>query len=432
MNQLFDVINVAGVVLEVLIALSYFKTISNKKQIPTYVEVLICLGSIIIQSVVILTVTQQVVVTVVLFLIVLGLSFVYRQSMLKRLAFSAILMVMFLLAEMVIGLILTMILKVSVEQLSGNVLYYMQGALISKLIMFVIIKIVGLFSIKSEVKISGGIYTLLMTLPVATGMVVYVLAEFAYESMATSLLVMSTIAAILLIAANILVFYLFEHHIKLTDSRNKEQLIKQQLEYNVNYYKELAHRQQITNKTMHDLKNQLFALREILKENPKDGTERINDICEDVLASYSLRFTGIEAVDALITSKVQTMEEHGIKFSNSIYISMENTLDVFDLCVLLGNLLDNAIEANQKVEIKDRYISLNIIQQFDFLSISIRNAVNENVKIDKTGIATTKKNKELHGFGLQSVKEIVNKYNGNYTFRQEQNNFETIIMVSML
>ena len=432
MNQLFDVINVAGVVLEVLIALSYFKTISNKKQIPTYVEVLICLGSIIIQSVVILTVTQQVVVTVVLFLIVLGLSFVYRQSMLKRLAFSAILMVMFLLAEMVIGLILTMILKVSVEQLSGNVLYYMQGALISKLIMFVIIKIVGLFSVKSDVKISGGIYTLLMTLPVATGMVVYVLAEFAYESMATSLLAMSTIAAILLIAANILVFYLFEHHIKLTDSRNKEQLIKQQLEYNVNYYKELAHRQQITNKTMHDLKNQLFALREILKENPKDGTERINDICEDVLASYSLRFTGIEAVDALITSKVQTMEEHGIKFSNSIYISMENTLDVFDLCVLLGNLLDNAIEANQKVEIKDRYISLNIIQQFDFLSINIRNAVNENVKIDKTGIATTKKNKELHGFGLQSVKEIVNKYNGNYTFRQEQNNFETIIMVSML
>ena len=432
MNQLFDVINVAGVVLEVLIALSYFKTISNKKQIPTYVEVLICLGSIIIQSVVILTVTQQVVVTVVLFLIVMGLSFVYRQSMLKRLAFSAILMVMFLLAEMVIGLILTMILKVSVEQLSENVLCYMQGALISKLIMFVIIKIVGLFSVKSDVKISGGIYTLLMTLPVATGMVVYVLAEFAYESMATSLLAMSTIAAILLIAANILVFYLFEHHIKLTDSRNKEQLIKQQLEYNVNYYKELAHRQQITNKTMHDLKNQLFALREILKENPKDGTERINDICEDVLASYSLRFTGIEAVDALITSKVQTMEEHGIKFSNSIYISMENTLDVFDLCVLLGNLLDNAIEANQKVEIKDRYISLNIIQQFDFLSINIRNAVNENVKIDKTGIATTKKNKELHGFGLQSVKEIVNKYNGNYTFRQEQNNFETIIMVSML
>ena len=50
--------------------------------------------------------------------------------------------------------------------------------------------------------------------------------------------------------------------------------------------------------------------------------------------------------------------------------------------------MDNAIEANQKVEIKDRYISLNIIQQFDFLSINIRNAVNENVKIDKTGIAT--------------------------------------------
>ena len=429
MNVFLDVINVAGVILEILIALSYFKAISNKKQISTCIEMVIIILGIVMQSVVIVVVRQQMVVTAILFLLIMGLSFAYKLSILKRIVFSIILMMLYLLSEMVIGLVLTMILDVSVEMLSSNVLYYMQGALISKLLMFVVIKVVGFFSVKSEAKIPGYVYIPLMALPVATCLVVYVLAEFTFESQADELLAMSTIAAMFLIIANILVFYLFEHHIRLTDARNREELIKQQLEYNVEYYKEVSHRQQITNKTMHDLKNQLFALREILKNNPQDGIDRINTICDEVLSSYSLRFTGIESVDALITAKVQVMEENSIRWSNSIYISEDNSLDVLDVCVLLGNLLDNAIEANSKVPAQDKYVSLKITQQFDFLSINVGNAVSEVVKIDKFGIATTKKDKEFHGFGLQSVKEIVNKYTGNCTFRQEQNKFETIIIL---
>lgn len=91
--------------------------------------------------------------------------------------------------------------------------------------------------------------------------------------------------------------------------------------------------------------------------------------------------------------------------------------------------MDNAIEANLNVPVQDRFISLNITQQQDYLSINVSNPVMELVKIGKSGIATTKKHKELHGFGLQSVKEIANKYNGNCTFRQSEGIFEVIIML---
>ena len=429
MNILFDIIKVASVLLEILIALNLFKMISNKKQIPIYIEIIINIVCITVQSVVIIFISKQTVVSITLFLLIVVLSFVYNLTWQKRFFFSILLMILYTLSEIVIGLILAMISEVSVEQLSGNILYYIQGVLVSKLIMFFIIKIIGYFSVKSEAKVSRYVFIPFMALPLATFSVVYVMSEFMFQSQPGSSLVISTIAIIFLIISNVLVFYMFEYQLKITEDKKQEQMIKQQLEYKAEYYKELSRRQHITNKTMHDLKNQLFALREIFKSNTKEGIDKINIICEDILSVFTLKFTGIEAVDALITAKLQIMREKKIGFSNSIYIPENNYLDILDFCVLLGNLLDNAIEANAKVPIQNRYVNLSIIQQLDYISINVSNTVSENVKIEENRIITTKNHKELHGFGLKSVKEIVKKYKGNCTFQQIENKFEVIIIL---
>ena len=429
MNEIFDLINVTGVALEILIAVSFFNTVSNKKQLSSYYEIVFNIVFVVVQSVVIVTVSQQIVVSVVLLLLLFLISLRYNLTRIKRIMFLLLLMILFALSEIFTGLILSMISNVSVEQLSSNVLYYMQGVLESKLIMFVILKIVGYFSVKSEVKVPRHVFFPLTALPLATFLVAYVMSEYMFQSEPNILLMLSTIAIIFLIVSNILVFYLFEYQLKITEGKNQEQMIKQQLEYKAEYYKELSKRQQITNKTMHDLKNQLFALQEIYRKDPVEGIERIDIICEDILNSYTLKFTGIEAVDALITSKLTTMKENHIEFSNSIYISDENCMDTVDLCVVLGNLLDNAIEANMDVDEKNRFIHLLMVQRLDYLSINISNSKNKVVKGIEAEISTTKKHKEVHGFGLKSVKEIVKKYDGNCTFRQEENKFEVIILL---
>lgn len=429
MKALFDVINIFGVVLEILVAISFFDEVSDKKQIPAYRGEGVCLAFIMMQSIVIVHVKQQAFVTIILFFMILGISFIYKLTMSKRILFSIMIMILYLLSEMVIGLVLTQLANVSVEQLSQDVLYYMQGAVMSKLMVFVIIKIIAFYSIKSEAKIAGYIYVPLMVLPMVTFLVVYVLAEYTFPSQDKMLLILSTVAAAGLILANMLIFYLFEYQIKMTEAEKRQQLLKQQLEDKVEYYKELSRRQQITNKTMHDLKNQLFGLAEALKKNPQEGTDKIYNMCKDILLPHSLQFTGMEGVDALITTKIQLMEKRSIKFSHSIFMSENNDVDILDLCVLLGNLMDNAMEANEKVPMEDRFISLKIVQQKDYLSINVSNAIVEYVKIGQAGIATTKNQKELHGFGLPSIKAIADKYNGNYIFRQNENEFEAIIML---
>lgn len=429
MNMMFDFINFAGIVLEALITLSFFRLISAEKRVTFRQEILLGGLLVIFQSVIMMGVGKQMITTAAMMLSIILLSCIYKMTTIKRLLCSALLMILFILSEIVTGLLLTGISSAAVEQLSGNVLYYIQGVLMSKLLMFIIIKVFGFFSIPSEVRISGSIFAALMVFPVATFLVIFVMSEYMYKTEEGRLIVLSTIAAVALIASNIALFYMFEHQLRETEARKEQQMMRQQLEYKAEYYKELSIKQKYSNKTMHDLKNQLFALKEALLNNEEEGIRKITRLCEDMLTSQTLTFTGNEALDALLTVKIQTMKEKEIKFTHTVYMSKNNTIDMLNLCVLLGNLLDNAIEANEKVCSEERFIHMNMVQRANYLSIQINNATDGNLKIENNKIITTKKQKELHGFGLQSVREITEKYNGSCTFSQEGHLFKAVLML---
>lgn len=429
MRELFDIVDIVGVALEILIAVNFFNAVAHKKELTVYRRILICISLFAVQSLIIVAVEQQMLVSINAFLMIVVVSILYDISWGKRWLFSIAVVLFLGLSEVLVGLLLAILSKAPVEYFSKSILYYIQGVLISKLMVYILIKFISYFSVKLEVRMSKRVFIPLVTLPLASFMITYIMAQFVYEAKPSILLVFAIIAIIFLIVANILVFYLLEYQLKITQAKNEEQIIRQQLEHKAEYYKELSFRQKITNKTMHDLKNQLFALRDIYSTNPTEGMKRIDAICEEISSAYTLKFTGIEAVDALITSKLITMNDNNIKFSNSIYISDNNVIDVMDLCVLLGNLLDNAIEANMNEEVLERFIILNMAQQMNYMNIRVYNSKNEYISHDLNNIITTKKNRELHGFGLKSVDEIVKKYDGNCTFKQSDDTFEVLILI---
>ena len=123
------------------------------------------------------------------------------------------------------------------------------------------------------------------------------------------------------------------------------------------------------------------------------------------------------------------MELYGIRYSESVHYSPGCAFDPMDLCILLGNLLDNAIEANSKVKSEDRFVSLTMMQQERWLSITVKNAAVETAVIDGNTIYTTKEQKELHGFGLKSIREIADKYHENCTFCYENGEFTAYVFL---
>ena len=130
-----------------------------------------------------------------------------------------------------------------------------------------------------------------------------------------------------------------------------------------------------------------------MKTEPGRTREIMESISGKIFAASPMTVTGIDAVDALIFTKKQQMELHGIRYEQSVYTAPGCSFDPLDLCVLLGNLLDNAIEANEKT------------------------------------IRTTKAHRELHGFGLSSVNEIAARYGGNCTFQSTDRDFTACLIL---
>lgn len=102
-------------------------------------------------------------------------------------------------------------------------------------------------------------------------------------------------------------------------------------------------------------------------------------------------------------------------------------INVFDLNIILGNLLNNAIEAIEKAERK--YFFINIYFEKNILFIHIENTYDGNIIKEKETLMTTKEEKQLHGLGLKSVSSILEKYDGDIIYDYNDIYFITDVML---
>lgn len=140
--------------------------------------------------------------------------------------------------------------------------------------------------------------------------------------------------------------------------------------------------------------------------------EYITEISKPIMKLSKTVWTGVDVVDVIINSKVEKMKEKGISYKFNVEFPQNTDITPHDMCTILANLLDNAIEAAGSMESPGR-ILLTIRRINHFIIMEVSNSYN---KIEKNFIGypkTTKQDKNLHGWGLRSVKDTVEKYNGS-------------------
>lgn len=129
--------------------------------------------------------------------------------------------------------------------------------------------------------------------------------------------------------------------------------------------------------------------------------------------SLTISKTDNSVVDALVNYKYTIAKRFGIDFIVKLEIPVSLPFDSADMCVILGNALDNALEANIRADIEKRYVKLNMRMERNNLVIIIENSFDGHISKDKKGkILTVKTNKIDHGLGLDSIQKAVNKYHG--------------------
>lgn len=195
---------------------------------------------------------------------------------------------------------------------------------------------------------------------------------------------------------------------------------EQQIRAQAAHYKELARANYETRRFRHDFHNMRIALEELYAQGQYEKAMELLRRHGRELDEHRGRFeTGNGIADALLTDKQTKASAHN---SDLIFegVIPSDSPEPTDLCVILGNTLDNAIEACGKLpEDEDKRIHINSICCNGFWFLTVRNPIAGPVAIEGGGIATTKENKTLHGFGLYSLKTVVRKYDGTVELSAE-------------
>lgn len=181
----------------------------------------------------------------------------------------------------------------------------------------------------------------------------------------------------------------------------------------------------IINQKCHDLKHMVNSWR---KGRGIDDEELV-DIEKAISIYDSAVKSGNKALDIILTEKSLICSKRGIALTCLADAEKLDFIGETDLYVLFGNILDNAIEAVQKIAVPEKkVISINIKQVGDILSVTVRNYYEGKLVMEDGIPRTSKGDEDYHGFGLKSAKRIVEKYDGSIVFDADGQTF-TVSMI---
>ena len=207
-------------------------------------------------------------------------------------------------------------------------------------------------------------------------------------------------------------------------SKQREKIVTLEL-YNkmmTDKYHEIEHVYREFAFVNHDIKNHLIVLGKYEESGEHDKALAYLNKIQIPLSQNISRYitTGNDTIDIILNFKLKEAEKNGISINTNCEVIPEWLIDDIDLCSILGNLLDNAINACSKVNTGDKWLdfSLHKLGNIIFLQMS-----NSYLPLKESSY----KNNDLHGFGLESVKNIVAKYDGDISIVTQDNVYIVII-----
>lgn len=189
---------------------------------------------------------------------------------------------------------------------------------------------------------------------------------------------------------------------------------KQEVLIRQGYYEEILISQKKTQQMHHDMKYHLNTIKSLYQANKAlDAIRYVEELEADWKKYDSITKSGNPIVDIIIKDWLNMAQEAGIKVKTLIQLPYNLPLSMLELSILIGNTFSNAIEACQKETNCRQQIECSFWIEHSMLTYHITNTFTKEIRVNQQNkILTTKKNKNLHGFGLMNVQEVIEKHNG--------------------
>lgn len=231
------------------------------------------------------------------------------------------------------------------------------------------------------------------------------------------------ICLLILDAVDVVAIFMFDHLEQSALNREKLVVAAERAHVQDENIEALSQAYAGQRKMTHDYRAQLSTLADILdQENWEEAKAYLSELKVHQSERILLVNTHNAVIDALLNQKGYSGQRQKIDMRFRVNNLSALKLPRLDVTIVLGNLIDNAMEACLRMQESDRWVSVQILYTQGILSISI---INPSLPVQIIGgqIASTKPDPLLHGFGLRNVEDILDKYHAEYTFLFEDGRF---------
>ena len=350
------------------------------------------------------------------------LTFNYKGSF-KRRVFSAMVIYLTLMCTEVLLVLLIGYFKLPI--LKQNDFDSIFGIVAMQIISYAVVIIISKYKhIKKGISIPSTYWICISVIPFASIYIMLLLLssgnlKFSYV----------VIGIILILVTNFSVFYLYDKISEMFLEQSQKLLFAEQNKY---YEKQLDIMKSSLEATLsikHDMKNHLLALQSLAQNHCYDELlECLNDIianCEDQTA---FSHSGNVVIDSILNFKLQEASKLNAEIILDINLPKDLQVPAFDMATILGNLLDNAIDALKAIEDR-RMISVKIKHSRGQFIVKISNTFN-GIVIERANYLLTKKKDDInHGLGIKNIKKILEKYDGSMDIEYNAMIFTSILLM---
>lgn len=414
-----------GTMFEIYSTNMFISTFSNRKQIKNSSLTIIYSAILTFQTLASLT-TQGTILLICSFITAFVICQIYNSKQYIKMILSITIIIINIASEMIVSGLLMLTKTINFDEINSDPQLFALGTLISKFIMFLLVLIVHFGKRKLNIENVGIKHLIILSiLPFTTLSMLIIMYQVMFVINSTKLKLMFVISSIFLIFSNIITFSVINRQSLLAKTEYELKLLKDNINEQTKHYVDLQASHEEIRQIRHNIRSICIGTIAELKvgkiENAINQLQSNIDIIEK---SSKIIDTGHPSIDSIIENKLNRCDELNIHTNLSYQYKETININEIEVAVIIGNILDNAIEACLKTKNIDREIwgSITVDQQNIIINI-------KNTAMDSNNLKTSKTNKKDHGYGLKSISHIAKKYNGYAKFSFTDNIFTSYVIL---
>lgn len=404
-------------IFQLLILFSFMEKMLGRKY-NKYITYVVWIGMFIIDEVVVHFSDSSYLNLAIYFIILISNTFLLYDGSLK----SKMLVIVFVdifsaISETVAFLIISMLFSVTDD-------IFMLGSASAKILECVMLRVVMLINKdRKNMEIGFRLWASVLAIPIVTDVILmaqYYINEGFHNS------VYEVLLYTLYLIINYVAFSMFDDIQQVMLLKNENKLLEQQRGYYLKQCEQVQKLWEDMREFRHNIKNQYVSEQVMLINGDyKELEQRYRTMIDYIQSEVLYASSGNLYIDSIINYKLSVMQNLNASIKCDLLIPKELPVNSDDMIVILGNLLDNSIDALKEVSNKEKQFQIKLVYDEPNLILLISNTY-EGKRYSDTmnNYLTTKDNKDMHGIGLKSVKKIVDNYKGRIIYNDRDGIFE--------